>query len=209
MVYGKPLVTWVVEALKSAEIRTVVSTDCDKIAKVALFNGAEVVMRPEEISGDLARSEDAVRHAIDTLGWHGAYTLMVQCTTPLVRGRDIMGVVGNLLNGDDCAFTVTDFHGFVWDQEVNPIGHDPAYRQRRQDIAPRFIENGAVYGFRTEGFRETGNRFFGKPGMFVMPPERSIEVDEAWQLYLLDTIVKKKIHVNADNRRDEGKRYDG
>jgi len=63
-VAGKPLIARTIEAAASAETvdRVVVDTDDAEIADVSASYGAEVVIRPAEISGDLDSSESALLH---------------------------------------------------------------------------------------------------------------------------------------------------
>ena len=64
---GKPLISWPIQyALKSKYINeVVVTTDDDEIAKVAKEFGAKIpFIRPDNISGDLATTEDTLKHAL-------------------------------------------------------------------------------------------------------------------------------------------------
>lgn len=63
---GKPLIAYSIEAALQAEKvnRVVVSTDDQKIAKVSRKYGAEVILRPTDISGDFASSESALLHVL-------------------------------------------------------------------------------------------------------------------------------------------------
>ena len=65
---GKPLIAWPIQhALKSKYIDdVVVTTDDEEIAKVAKEFGANIpFLRPENISGDLATTEDTLKHALE------------------------------------------------------------------------------------------------------------------------------------------------
>ena len=65
---GKPLIAWPIQhALKSKYVDDVVVTTDDKdIAKVAKEFGASIpFLRPESISGDLATTEDTLKHALE------------------------------------------------------------------------------------------------------------------------------------------------
>ncbi len=66
---GKPLIAHNIAAALASHLvtRVVVSTDDAEIAAVARDHGAEVVMRPDALAGDVARSEDALLHVLDTL----------------------------------------------------------------------------------------------------------------------------------------------
>lgn len=208
--YGKPLIQWSIETLQKSDVdHIVVSTDSDRIAERVrkISTSVEIVKRPDEISGDMARSEDAVIHAIDEIGWDGHLTLMVQATSPLTQPQDIDSVLVKL-RSSDCVFSVVPFIGFVWKYGYNglqhvptPVNHVAAFRQRRQDRPIEFIENGAVYGFETDGFLRYRNRFFGKVAFHIMPEERSLEIDHPFHLQLAEMIMRKRIHTNSPKAR--------
>ncbi len=64
---GKPLIAWPIQhALKSKYIdEVVVTTDDEEIASVAKKFGAKIpFLRPENIAGDLATTEDTLKHAL-------------------------------------------------------------------------------------------------------------------------------------------------
>lgn len=184
---GKPLITYAIEAARGARAitRVVVSTDDDEIAAVAQRAGAEVVRRPAELASDSASSESGVVHVIDTLaaneGYVPAYTMLIQCTSPLTTSDDLEGLVAEVRAANaDSAFTAVPFFHFLWrkgDGGAEGINHGGRKRQRRQDMEPQFLENGAAYVFRTQLFRETAERFCGRLVMHVVDAERCLEID--------------------------------
>ena len=68
-ILDKPLISYSIEAALNSDTisRLIVSTDDAKIAKVAQRYGADVVMRPDEISGDNDPSELALLHVLKYL----------------------------------------------------------------------------------------------------------------------------------------------
>lgn len=186
---GKPLIAYAIAAARSARHveRVVVSTDCAEIAQVARAHGAEVVMRPAELAGDLSGSELALLHVIDTLYPEGApapdILVFLQCTSPLTIGADIDGLVDAMLDdGADSAFTATRFWHFVWrsdeDENATGVNHDHRVRQMRQQRRPEYLETGAAYAMRVSGFRAHRHRFFGRIALFDTPAERVAEIDD-------------------------------
>lgn len=188
-VAGAPLLAHAIRAARGANHvdRVVVSTDDEAIAAAARAEGAEVIRRPAGISGDTASSESALLHALEQLAAAENYRpdllVFLQCTSPLTLPEDVDAAVEALLGAEaDTAFTASPFHGFVW--RVGPAGeavgvnHDKATRPRRQDREPEYVENGAVYVMRVRPFLEAKHRFFGKTVLAVMPPERSLDIDE-------------------------------
>jgi YrbI family 3-deoxy-D-manno-octulosonate 8-phosphate phosphatase len=184
-VAGVPLVVRAIRACLAAGRvdEVVVSTDDDGIAAAAERAGAVVVRRPAELANDTASSEAALRHVLqtryaDTLP---EVLLLVQCTSPFITAAEVDEVVAAILDGGaDSAFTAAPFHGFVWrvDGSAYGINHDHRSRPRRQERPAEFLETGAAYAMRTQGFLEVGHRFFGTVQAVPTDPARVLEIDE-------------------------------
>ncbi|WP_405618325.1 cytidylyltransferase domain-containing protein [Streptomyces sp. NBC_00076] len=197
---GVPLVARAVRECRATRLVTdvVVSTDDQAIAAAARQAGAEVVLRPAAIAGDLATSEAAVLHAMDAHeALHGApvdAVLLVQCTSPFILREDIDGVAGAVVeNGADTAVTVAPFHGFIWrdaEDGVNSaddtggygVNHDKSFRPRRQDRPQDLLETGAAYAMEATGFRKHQHRFFGHTELVRTDPARVLEIDDPHEL---------------------------
>lgn len=200
---GKPLLAHTIEQARRANSveRLVVSTDDAEIGAVAQAYGADFVWRPAAISGDDAASEAALLHVIDTLQ-HGKETLpeliiFLQCTSPLTTAEDIDGAVLALLAEEaDTALTVTPFHYFLWQQveggDAVGVNHDKRVRLLRQQRTPQFRETGAVYVMRTAGFLQARHRFFGRTALYVVPPERCLEIDEPFDFQLAEWLLQSR-----------------
>ncbi|MDQ1048122.1 N-acylneuraminate cytidylyltransferase [Streptomyces sp. V4I2] len=200
---GVPLVVRAVRECRATRLVTdvVVSTDDQAIAAAARQAGAEVVLRPAAIAGDLATSEAAVLHAMEAHeALHGAavdVVLLVQCTSPFIVREDIDGVAGAVVeNGADTAVTVAPFHGFIWRDadyaddaagsgEVtggHGVNHDKSFRPRRQDRPQDLLETGAAYAMDAAGFRKHQHRFFGHTELVRTDPARVLEIDDPHDL---------------------------
>jgi YrbI family 3-deoxy-D-manno-octulosonate 8-phosphate phosphatase len=206
---GMPLIVRAIDAAAQAntELFVVVSTDDKEIAEVASAAGATIVDRPAELATDEASSESAVLHALDELSKSDtvpSVVLFVQCTSPFIQGDDLDRLISRIADdGVDCAFLVAPFHRFLWGcgpDGATAIDHDPNHRLRRQELPPRFVETGAGYGFRTEGFRLAANRFFGSIGMCIVEPSRAIEIDDDYDALLADSAA----HLLAPHARGTG-----
>ncbi|MFJ1745516.1 cytidylyltransferase domain-containing protein [Streptomyces sp. NPDC088116] len=195
---GVPLVVRAVRAALAARRVTdvVVSTDDEAIADAARAAGAEIVLRPAAIAGDTATSEAAVLHAMDAheamRGTTTDVVLLVQCTSPFITADDLDGVAGAVTeDGADTALTVAPTHGFIWRQDSTSdtggpdgygVNHDKANRPRRQDRQQEYLETGAAYAMRAEGFREANHRFFGRTALVRTDPARVLEIDDPHDL---------------------------
>jgi YrbI family 3-deoxy-D-manno-octulosonate 8-phosphate phosphatase len=203
---GKPLLAHSIEQARQVTFikRILVSTDDAEIATVAREYGAEVVQRPDEISGDSASSESALLHTLEYLekrdGYRPDLLVFLQCTSPLTLSEDIEAAIRLLLEENaDTVVSVSPFHRFVWkyDPQGNAIGvnHDKRFRILRQDREPEYVENGAIYVLRVEGFLQARHRFFGKTVLYEMPPERSLEIDEALDFLVVETLMRHQLHM--------------
>lgn len=204
---GRPLIAWTIEATLAASTveRVVVSTDDDEIADVSRHFGAEVVMRPVEISGALASSESALLHVLDTLRARESYEpetiAFLQCTSPLTMPEDVDATVRLVTEeGFDSAVTMTPFHYYLWrqrtDGQMEAINHVASTRLMRQEREPEYLEVGAVYAMQTQGFRSHQFRFFGRIGRHLLPAERALEIDEPedWPRAELLLRISGKLH---------------
>ncbi|MFE2595004.1 cytidylyltransferase domain-containing protein [Streptomyces sp. NPDC059396] len=197
---GVPLVVRAVRASLAARRVTdvVVSTDDAAIAEAARNAGAEVVLRPAAIAGDTATSEAAVLHAMDAYeamrGVAADVVLLVQCTSPFITAEDLDGVAGAVTeDGADSALTVAPTHGFIWREDSAGsadagasggygVNHDKANRPRRQDRPQEYLETGAAYAMRADGFRAANHRFFGRTALVKTDAARVLEIDDPHDL---------------------------
>jgi CMP-N,N'-diacetyllegionaminic acid synthase len=100
MLHGKPLIAWSIQAALACPAigMTLVSTDAQDIADVALKFGAEVpFIRPQELAQDRSTSADAAIHAIDWLrhqrGLEFDVVLLLEPTSPLRAKCDLPSVL--------------------------------------------------------------------------------------------------------------------
>lgn len=191
LVGGLPLVARAILSCKQvAEIDQVwVSTDDQEIAAVARSFGAQVIDRPQELSGDKASSESALLHGLDVLAESGQtpeVLVFVQTTSPFIDSEALGKAVSMVTNqGYSSVFSAFETYGFLWQeasQGSTGVNHDLKYRPRRQDREPHFMETGAFYVMDVPGFRASGHRFFGKVGIARVPESYALEIDTPEQL---------------------------
>jgi YrbI family 3-deoxy-D-manno-octulosonate 8-phosphate phosphatase len=192
---GIPLLGRAVAAAGGAKLVSAVyvSSDSTEILKVGEKFGAIGIQRPPEISGATASSESALLHALgiiaETEFIEPDIIVFLQCTSPFTTAAHIDRLVASMIEqGADSAFAAIEDHSFIWqiatDGTATGITHDHTQpRQRRQDMAPRYRESGAIYAMRVPAFLSLGNRFCGKTILVPveMPP---IEIDtmEDWEI---------------------------
>jgi len=158
-----------------------VSTDSLEIGNES---GVSIIMHPPELASDTASSEAVMEHALGHEQLADVdIAVMVQCTAPWVQPDDIRGCVEAVEAGAGSAIAACRFHGMLWEAGAVlgavPCGHS-WQRERRQDVAPRWLEAGSVYAYRVDRYR--GSRFVVPVHLHEVPAERVFEIDEPWQL---------------------------
>lgn len=208
---GVPLVARAIDAAHRCPSvdRVVVSTDDDEIAGVARKWGAETIRRPDEIAGDTASSESALRHALDELGADGVdvgVVVFLQATSPFIAVAPLEDAIDRVRGGrSDVVFSALETYAFLWatdgDGAAIAVAHDAAHRRRRQDRAPHYRETGAFYVLDAAGFRTAGHRFFGRTEVAAVPERTAIEIDTEAELEAaraLAPLVDLPVAVDVD-----------
>lgn len=196
---GVPLIARAVEAARRCPAidRVVVTTDDVDIAAVAAEWGAEVVERPADLSGDLASSESALVHALETLEARKVdvgVLAFLQATSPFIDVDALTAAVQLVRSRRrDSVFSAVETYGFLWEKGVGsaaePVNHEIDVRPRRQDREPHYLETGGFYVMRAAGFRAANHRFFGSVGIAEVAPRTAIEIDTLDELELARTLA--------------------
>lgn len=159
-----------------------VSTDDEAIAKTAREYGAEVIMRPAELSGDNEPTITAIRHVLDELDPNGdtvENVVLLQPTNPL-RPENLLYSCFSAYIGSqaDSLFTVSrNWHklGMIVGNRFEPYNYEPG--QRSQDLEPLYYENGLLYISAASCIR-SGNVISGSAMPFVVEHEfADVDID--------------------------------
>lgn len=196
---GKPLIAHTIEQAKRSRYvtRVMVTTDSHAIADIAKQFGAEVLIRPQAISGDTATSESALLHCLDELrateGYEPDLVCFLQCTSPIRTEIDIDEAIEQLRRENaDSLLTVSPSHRFLWRNSpagAVPINYDAAKRPRRQDMEPQYIENGSFYLFKPELLIRESNRLGGRIAFHVMSDAAAHEIDSAYDFEYIESLL--------------------
>ncbi len=200
---GKPLLAYTIEAANKSGCFTkvMVSTDSDIYAQIAEKYGASVpFLRSDENASDKATSWDMVEEVLskyEELGERFDTFCLLQPTSPLRTSQDIANAYA--LYENQASFAVVS----VCEAEHSPLwcGHLPKNLElndflnvedikRRQDGDKFYRLNGAIYIVNIERFKN--DRFLYQKGSFayVMPQDRSVDIDTAIDFKLAEIIFK-------------------
>ena len=204
---GVPLIAKTIhQSIASQKVnRTIVSTDNKEISDVSKKNGAEVIRRPSNISGDEATTESALLHVLDVLKQQENYlpdiVILLQPTSPLRKKKDIdCSIEKFIFENADSLISGSKFEDFLfWEQNNDswfPINYNPDKRMRRQDRKPQFVENGSIYMFKPEILYKFNNRIGGKMILYEMELWQTWEIDTYDEVDLLSFYYKK--HLNKE-----------
>jgi N-acylneuraminate cytidylyltransferase len=201
----KPLLHYsIVASLKSKLVdRTIVSTDDEKIAKYAHKIDAEVIPRPKKLSGNIVGLEPTLFHVLNYLKKSEDYepdvVVTLQNTSPFRNSQHIDGAI-SLFKKKSYDSVISGFKSkyLLWKNKGNfviPINYDPMNRPRRQEMKNYFIENGAIYVTKSASLKKFNSRVCGKTGLYEMTQPQSLEIDNYYDLFLAEHILKHKTNV--------------
>jgi len=201
---GVPLIGHTIRAVREADsvTRVLVSTDDEEIASVSRELGAEVpFLRPVELSDDKASGVDVCLHALafaeDELGFQPDFVVLLQPTSPLRNSVDINAAVGLLReSGADSVVSVkpvTEYPQWMKkmdrEQRVSPLFDELEITSARQDLEKSYLLNGAIYLSTTASLKKHGSFYGGDTRGYVMPEERSIDIDTLDDFLMAETLV--------------------
>jgi CMP-N,N'-diacetyllegionaminic acid synthase len=206
---GKPLIAYTLEAARAVRHlfhRIVVSTDDPEIADIARQWGGEVpFQRPADLSGDAVPSLPVVQHAVAWVereeGIRMDWVCLLQPTTPLREPADIVAALRLAeAGGCDSVISVVQVvagHPMLIKRIENdcllPYCIEEPEGIRRQDCQPpAYKRNGAIYLTRRDVVMDRGSLWGNVIRPYVMPEQRSNNVDTELDVKLLDLILRER-----------------
>lgn len=206
---GHPLISYSLQAAKESKLinKIIVSTDDNKIAKISKIYGAEVpFMRNKNLASDKTTSVDALRDAVirceQIYSQKFDYIIELPCVSPLRDARDIDKALKILIKNKKIDSVI----GFVNTGEKHPTRlkrifknkitdfckeyPEPDYGSRRQDFENCYIRNGSIYAMTRDCIINQNSRNGKNSHPFIMPPEKSINIDEKFDLLLAELLIK-------------------
>lgn len=200
---GKPLLAYsIIAARESGRFGVIhVSTDSEEYAEIAREYGADVpFLRSAELATDTATSRDATLYSLDRyhdMGIDFDNIMILQPTSPLRTAYDIKKAY-ELFEKKDAKAVIgvceVD-HPPMWANTLTADGNminfsESSKNTRRQDYGQYYRVNGAVYLTSVGYYRREKSLYSDKCFAYIMPKERSVDIDDAFDFFLAETIMK-------------------
>ena len=183
---GKPLISWTIEAANNISKidRLILSTDDEEIAAIGRKIGVDVpFLRPQELAAD---DTPAILTALQILELLPEFDelLWLQPTSPLRTVEDINQVIeiSYRINAASVASVspVKENPNWVYqlnEQQILTRWIEEPLRLSRQELQQAYVLNGAIYWAQVEWLKQKRAFVSGETQGYVMPVERSIDVD--------------------------------
>lgn len=180
--------------------RILVSTDDPKMQDVAQAYGAAAPgLRPAELAGDDASTVDVVAHLIEEAGIDDGALLLLQTISPLRTTADLAAVLDLFeeTRTADAVVSLCRQEGAHPEKAQKIDGQYVASymgteSQRPEQTLPHaFVLNGAFYLVDRGVFLSTRSFLPTRTVAYLMPPERSINLDTETDWQILDAMLAK------------------
>lgn len=162
---GRPLIWWTMQTAREAGLNPVfVSTDSEEIAQQSIW---PVIRRPAELAQDDTPTLPVIRHALeraeDTLDLKiYPWVLILQPTSPLRHSGDIQNAIAM---ADSTSVS-----------SVVSVARTTPLKGSEERGGATFHTNGAIYLINRHTLLR-GELYGPNPRLYLMPPERSIDID--------------------------------
>jgi CMP-N,N'-diacetyllegionaminic acid synthase len=210
-VNGKPLIAYTIEQAKQSKLfdHIVISTDSDDIANISKEYGAEVFFkRDEQMASDTAGKLDVIKDAFirseEYYKTQFDYLIDLDATAPLRIVDDILNSFKQFIdNNNDNLITAmpsrrSPYFNLV---EVNKNGKVYLSKTlddsigRRQDAPRSYDMNASIYIWKRDIILNEKSLFLENTGLYVMPEERSIDIDTEIDYKFVEFLMKEKSDV--------------
>lgn len=208
---GKPLIAYSLEQAQASHLfeLVAVSSDSAEVLAIARRYGADLLVdRPAALATDTAAKIPVVRHCVEEaeriIGRQFDVVVDLDATSPLRSIEDIVNAVA-LLESRKFSNVITaapsrrsPYFNLV---ELNDDGvarlSKPLVEPivRRQDSPPCYDMNASIYVWQHEALFSCPTVFNADTRLFVMPEERSIDIDSQLDFDIVEFLMEKRVSL--------------
>lgn len=204
MIKNFPLIYYTIKAAKDSKLLDdfIVSTEDKKIVSLSIkFGGKVFQLRPRYLAQDRTPTIDVVKHEVEMYkkksGIKVTDIVILQPTSPLRNEEDIDNAINIYLSQNTKSLiSVSESlhcHPYYIYKGADNNRLVPLYFKNivpRKDLPPIFIRNGAIY-ITNVSLIKRGKLITNRPSFYVMPEERSINLDTPKDLITLEAMLNK------------------
>ncbi|MDO9044297.1 MAG: acylneuraminate cytidylyltransferase family protein [Methanobacteriaceae archaeon] len=200
---GTPLINYTINAANNSKYikNSFISTEDPEIELISNNCRVEVIKRPEILAKDDSLTIDVILHALDFFEEKESPDILVllQPTSPLRTSIDIDNAIDIFKKNEcDSVISVSELeHSPYWSLKLQnsylkPNFGKEYFKKRRQDLPTLYSPNGAIFISTPEYLRKHKTFYFEKTLPYIMPPERSIDIDTELDSKLAELILKER-----------------
>lgn len=199
---GKPLIAYSIDVARAFvdNKHICVSTDSEEIKRVVEDYGLKVpFIRPAYLATDTATSNDVLVHAVNffkEIGREYKKLVLLQPTSPLRTTEDVARALELYREDIDMVVSVMKSHAPAVLCSENEDGFvQLVYNKEgvgRQQLQEMYEFNGAVYVMNIHSLLEKGLSGFSKRVKYVMSKEHSVDIDDIYDFYQVESILRNK-----------------
>ncbi len=210
VIAGKPLLAHTIEQARDAGVFAQIgfSSDSERYLEIAASAGAtQLILRPPKLAADEAGKIPAIKHCVAEMerraDFEADIVVDLDCTSPLRLVSDIVECIdlarrsgaGNVVTGSMARrspyFNLLERYP---DGRVDLAKKPDKPILRRQDAPRCYDMNASIYVWRRAALMEREGLFFPDTGLYVMPEERSIDIDSELDFDIVSMLMERRLN---------------
>jgi CMP-N,N'-diacetyllegionaminic acid synthase len=204
---GKPLIHYTIKQALESELfnKVVVSSDSDEILNIASeIKGIEIVIRPKEFANNTVSKRPGIKHAIEEIEnkYNCTFDNVIDLdpTSPLREVEDIHNAFNQFIQDNNNNLITamrarrSPYFNMVKinnKERVSLIIDKNPPITCRQDAPVCYDMNASIYIWERDVLFNTNSNFTEKTGLYIMPEERSIDIDSEIDFKFVEFIMER------------------
>jgi N-acylneuraminate cytidylyltransferase/CMP-N,N'-diacetyllegionaminic acid synthase len=198
--YGKPLIAHSIDVAKKSHYidKIYVSTEDEEIKKISIFNGANVIDRPQELATDESNYLDAVKHMLDTISEvkENPIIILLETTSPIRKSVYLDDCIKLLDENTDCVASISE----VKVQPVYMFKENNGYLEKfekslkvnnRQQMEKLFNYNGSILVSTVNFLKNQEEAVFGgRLKGYLLDEKHSVDIDSPLDFQICEFLLK-------------------
>jgi len=200
-----PLIAYTILCAKKSKRldQAYITTNDEQVMEIAGRMRCPVIHRPDDLAQDESPMMPVVEHAIrwieNNKGKKVQIVSLLQPTSPFRFSEDVDRAIDQLIStGADSVVgvvQVSDHHPMrmykIKSGFLSPLFQEPAEGYPRQKLPPVYLRNGMIYTCWRDLVIDRNTLLGEKISPFIMPPERSINIDEEMDFLVAEVTLEK------------------